>query len=198
MDTKNLLKIEHERFIVDLLYRTDNHALGYPIYKDLGLDICLAHPDMHEKLMQLPPLLEARKLKLVIFDIYRPLEVQRKFWEMLPDERYVDPPEKGSLHNRGVAIDCYLAQEDGTPLIFPTAPDGYIKGIEKDWDRWMAYLEKAHHTYVGVPEEKEACQNRDILREMMEQVGLEALKEEWWHYQLSDAYGYPIIDLFGA
>ncbi len=197
MDTKGLLKVEHERFIIDLLYRTDNHALGYPIYKDLGLNVCLAHPDLYEKLMKLPQLLEAEKLKLVIFDIYRPLEVQRKFWEMMPDERYVDPPEKGSLHNRGVAIDCYLAQDDGEPLVFPTTPDGYIKGIEKDWDRWMAYLEKAHHTYICKPEEREACENRDLLRAMMEQVGLEALQEEWWHYQLPDAYGYPIVDLYG-
>lgn len=196
MDIKNLIKVEHDRFIINLLYATDNNVLGYPIYQELGLDICLAHPDLYEKIMKLPPLLEEKSLKLVIYDIYRPVPVQQKFWDMLPDERYVDPPEKGSLHNRGVAIDCYLAQEDGTPLPFPTAPDGYIKGIDKDWDNWMAYLEKAHHTYVGTSDEKEACDNRDMLRNMMEKVGLQALNEEWWHYEIKDAYGYPIVDIF--
>ena len=194
----NLIELKHERFIVDLLYRTSNNLLRRPIYQDLDIDKCFAHPLMHERLMLLPEKLEKLDLKLVIFDCYRPVEVQREFWKILPDPRYIAPPDEGSNHNRGTAVDCYLAKSDGTPLLFPTVPDGYIVGMEENMETWLQYLEKAHHTYVGTPEEQELCENRETLKALMESVGLVSCTEEWWHYEIPNADRYEVIEYYNG
>ena len=46
-----------------------------------------------------------QNLKIKIFDAYRPVYVQKKLWECLPDPNFIAPPDKGSPHSRGVAID---------------------------------------------------------------------------------------------
>ena len=56
----------------------------------------------------------AKKLgyKLKIFDAYRPVNVQKKLWDILPDANFIAPPEKGSPHSRGVAVDLTLVDEN--------------------------------------------------------------------------------------
>jgi D-alanyl-D-alanine dipeptidase len=189
-----LVEVKHERFVIELLYATSHHLLNRPVYKEYGLDKCYAHPELFACLLRTTDRLKELCLKLKIYDCYRPVAVQREMWKILPDARYVADPEVGSHHNRGVAVDCYLVREDGTPLEFPTAPDGYIPGIEKDFDRWMAYLKKAHPEYQCLPEEAEKCRNRDLLRSIMEQAGLIIDTDEWWHYELPNAYDYPLIE----
>lgn len=191
-----LVEIKHERFIVDLLYNTPHHMLGRPLYSEFGLTTCFAHPDLFENLLKTVPRLQALKLKLMVYDCYRPVAVQREMWAMLPDPRYIADPEEGSHHNRAVAVDCYLVKEDGTPLEFPTVPDGYIPGIEKDFDKWMVYLEQAHHSYVCPPEDKQKCENRDLLRSIMEEAGFAVCPEEWWHFELKNAFDYEMIELY--
>ncbi len=189
-----LVAIDHPRLPVHLFYASEHNLFRRPIYRDYGLGKAYAHPLLAEKLYALTDRLAELTLKLVIFDIYRPLAVQQVMWDILPDERYVAHPSSGSNHNRATAVDCYLADEKGTPLVFPTEPDGYYAGAEQDLPRWIAYLDKAHHTYAGTPDEQPACRNRDLLRELMESVGLIALPEEWWHYELPDAETYPLIE----
>lgn len=188
------MPINHPQLPVKLFYASDHNLFRRPIYADYGLSECFAHPLMAEKLYALTPALQKHDLHLVIFDIFRPVGVQHVMWSILPDERYVAHPEKGSNHNRGTAVDCYLARPDGTPLLFPTEPDGYYAGAETDRTAWITYLDKAHHTYQGTPDEAEQCRNRDLLRTLMESVGLLSIPEEWWHYELPDAESYPLVD----
>ena len=47
-------------------------------------------------------------LGLNVWDAYRPLPVKQILWDMVPDERYVANPKKGSVHNRGAAVDLTL------------------------------------------------------------------------------------------
>lgn len=191
-----LVEIKHERFIVDPLYNTENHLLRKPLYGDFGLTKCFAHPDLFEKLLKTTDRLKDLGLKLFVYDCYRPVAVQRAMWAILPDPRYIADPEEGSHHNRAVAVDCYLVKEDGTPLSFPTVPDGYVAGMEEDFDTWMTYLERAHHSHVCTPEEKELCQNRDLLRSIMEEAGFAICEEEWWHYELPNSFDYDMIELY--
>lgn len=188
------MPINHPQLPVRLFYNSDHNLFRRAIYQDYGLDTCYAHPLMAEKLYSITDDLAALQLKLVIFDIFRHVGVQRVMWSILPDERYVAHPEKGSNHNRGTAVDCYLATLEGTPLVFPTEPDGYYTDAENDMDAWIAYLDKAHHTYQGTPSEAEACRNRDLLRRLMEKAGLLSVPEEWWHYEIPDAARYPLVD----
>ena len=46
--------------------------------------------------------------KIKIFDCYRPLDIQKRMWKIVPNPDYVANPSKGSIHNRGGAVDITL------------------------------------------------------------------------------------------
>lgn len=175
-----LVPLEGDRFVLDLRYATADNFLKKDVYKDFGLNRCYVHPDLETKLRKLADLLAEKKLKLVLWDCYRPLAVQKAMWKLVPDARYVADPKHGSNHNRGIAIDVSLADETGLPLAMPTSFDDFTP--------------KASPTSACVVEDKSKCENRGLLIELMAQVGLKPLSTEWWHYQLPEARSYPIID----
>ncbi len=177
-----LKKLDGDRFITDMKYNSEDNFLKKNVYKDFGIESAYVHKEVYDKLKALEPVLKEKKLKLVIFDAYRPLEVQKAMWKILPDSRYVANPKTGSLHNRGVAIDVALADEDGSYLEFPT-----------EFDSFEA---KAHHSYECAPEERQKCENRALLKSLMESTGLTAIRTEWWHYQLPNAKTYPILSIY--
>ncbi|MGZ3440554.1 MAG: M15 family metallopeptidase, partial [Polyangia bacterium] len=84
---------------------------------------CLLHDAVARRLADVQRELRARHLQLVAYDCYRPLSIQRLMWRLVPDERYVSDPAKGSRHNRGAAVDVTLADERGRPLPMPSAYD---------------------------------------------------------------------------
>lgn len=166
------------QFALDLRYNTPDNFLKKNVYADYGLNRCYVHADLAERLDKLAPLLKERGLKLVFWDCYRPLDVQKAMWKLVPDARYVADPNKGSNHNRGIAVDVTLADETGKPLKMPTAFDDFSA--------------KASPSYRCTREEQARCQNRDRLAALMAQVGLKPLATEWWHFQLPSK-GYPVI-----
>lgn len=193
MSDNPLVTIQHDRFITDLIYASTHNFLERAIYQELGITECQVHRDLYAVLLKTVDLLQYHKLKLCIFDGYRPMAAQQAMWQALPDDRYVANPATGSKHQRGTAVDCYLVTEDNIPLIFPTTPDAYDPVIEKDEALRMAYLEKASHSYPCLPEEADACKNRALLRSIMEQSSFIALEEEWWHYEIPNADDYPLL-----
>jgi D-alanyl-D-alanine dipeptidase len=177
---KKLQALEGERFIVDLRYNTDDNFLKTNVYKAFQLDHCYVHPDLYAVLQKLEPKLKEKGVKLVFWDCFRPLKVQQAMWKIVPDSRYVANPKVGSNHNRGVAVDVTLAKEDGTPLPMPTPFDDFTA--------------KASPNYTCKSEEKEKCENRDLLKKLMTESGLTILNSEWWHFQLPHAGKYPIVE----
>lgn len=177
-----LKEVKGDRFILDLRYNSDDNFLKTNIYKSFGLDKCYVRPEVEKKLQRLAVFLAKRRLKLVLFDCYRPVEVQREMWKIIPDPQFVADPEVGSNHNRGVAIDVGLAAEDGTPLSFPTPFDDFTK--------------RAAHSFVCPKAAGESCRNRDLLKRLMIKAGLKPFPSEWWHYQLSEPEKYPLIERF--
>jgi len=180
----SLVPLEGPSFQLDLRYATEGNFLKNNVYRDFGLDRCWVHPDLAAKLNRLAPLLEAKGLKLVLWDCWRPLAVQRAMWALVPDPRYVADPKTGSNHNRGVAVDVSLAKADGTPVAMPTAFDDFSP----------AAAAKASCK----PEHSSLCSNRGLLFELMAQVGLKPLASEWWHFQLPNANRYPIVEALDA
>lgn len=174
-----MIELKGDRFILDLKYNSTDNFLKRNLYAEFGLDKCYVHPDLYEKLVKLQQPLKELQLKLVLFDGYRPVEVQQQMWNAVPDERYIANPQKGSNHNRGIALDCGLAKEDGTYLEFPTEFDDFS--------------EKAWHAHVCSAQETQLCKNRDLLHELMKSIGLVTYPTEWWHYQLSQSAKYPIV-----
>ena len=158
----------------------------------------MVHPELHDRLMQLEKELIKQNLILVIYDAFRPLSVQKFMYETAPDylKPYIAPPplpdSKRGFHPRGVAIDCYLTDMAGKSLAFPTKPDAFYAGYEKD-PNYHIYLKKCHRDYDGPDITDEEKNNRALLEKMMQSVGLEGLPHEWWHFNLPNAWQYPLI-----
>lgn len=177
---KSLVKVTGDVFATDFRYNSDNNFLKKNVYKEFNLTECYAHPDLNDVLQKLAPLLKEKNLKLTFWDCYRPLEVQKAMWKIVPDSRYVANPKVGSNHNRGIAVDATLSKPDGTLLMMPTEFDDFTA--------------KASPNYACKADEKERCDNRKILIDLMAQVGLKPLNSEWWHYQLPNTSKYPLVE----
>ena len=181
-----------------LLYATKDNAFYRDMYSSFGLHEALVHPKLYECLMALEKQLAERELILVIYDAFRPLAVQKFMYETAPDylKPYIAPPpqpdSKRGFHPRGVAIDCYLTDLDGNLLSFPTEPDAFYPGYEKD-ENYVLYLKKCHRDYDAPDITQEQKNNRTLLEKMMQSVGLEGLPHEWWHFNLPNSWEYPLI-----
>jgi D-alanyl-D-alanine dipeptidase len=123
--------------------------------------------------------LESRRLRLVAFDGYRPLSVQRRLWEICPVPGYVASPERGSNHNRGTAVDVGLADAGGTLLELPTDHDDFG--------------EAAHHGFAGCS--AAAVANRELLLRVMRDAGFTENSKEWWHYDAPGAGEHEVLDV---
>ncbi len=162
---------------LDIRYATSNNFTGQAVYP--AAEAYLRRP-VAEKLAAVEAELETQNLGLKVFDAYRPLAVQKRFWEIMPDERYVADPQKGSRHNRGSAVDVTLVRRDtGIELPMPTPYDDFT--------------EKAGWAYTNFP--PEVLRNRELLREVMTRHGFLPFPTEWWHYDDAAWTNYSILDI---
>lgn len=193
-----LKKIHTPHIVSNLFYTTKQNAFYKDMYSEFGLKEALVHPALYEKLILLEPKLKQFGLKLVIYDAFRPLEVQKYMFETAPDylKPYIAPPpienSKRGFHPRGVAIDCYLTDLEGNELEFPTKPDAFYVGYEKD-PNFANYLKKCHRDYQGDDVSPTALRNKELLENLMKEIDLEPLPHEWWHFNLKEAWTYPLI-----
>lgn len=104
--------------------------------------------------------------RIKIFDCYRPLDIQKRMWEIVSNPKYVANPAKGSIHNRGGAVDITLVDVLGKELDMGTPFDFF--GIE------------ASHDYQNVS--KEVKKNRKLLKKIMKNENFNSFDSEWWHY----------------
>jgi zinc D-Ala-D-Ala dipeptidase len=114
-----------------------------------------------------------------IWDGYRPLKAQYIFWKLVPDERYVADPEKGSRHNRGCAIDLTLVDNNGKELDMGTEFDDFTQ--------------KADRSFKDLPQE--VLKNRKLLQEIMEKNNFIGWENEWWHFDFVDWENNPVLDI---
>lgn len=173
-----LVAMKGPHLIVDLRYATTDNFLHHDVYREFGLDQCYVDPQLKTKIDSISDDLKKHHVKLVFFDCFRPLSVQQAMWKLVPDSRYVANPKNGSNHNRGVAIDVTLADEQGQQLKMPTEFDDFT--------------EKAASTYPCAEDQQQACDNRALLKSLLTKAGLINIRTEWWHFELPNAKSYPI------
>jgi D-alanyl-D-alanine dipeptidase len=162
--------------LLDIRYATSNNFTGQVLYDS---PLCFVHHDLIEAIGALEEELNSKGLRLKIFDGYRPGEVSHIFWKVLPDERYIANPAKGSQHTRGIAIDVTLVDcRTNEELKMPTEFDDFT--------------ERAHHAFDDLPAEIRA--NRKLLKEMMIKHGFAGCSTEWWHYSWNSSKDYPLIN----
>ncbi len=161
---------------LDIRYATNNNFLKKRVYPEAR---CFLRYAAAIKLDSIQKELETIGLGLKIFDGYRPLDVQKQMWKILPDNRYVANPKNGSRHNRGAAVDLTLVDSSGNELKMPSEYDDFS--------------ERAHHDYQNLPSHVKI--NRWILKNIMEKYGFRAIQSEWWHYDLIGWEKFPIKNL---
>lgn len=161
--------------VLDIRYATAHNftkTILYPVAK------AKLRREAAESLAAVNRELHSRGLRLKVYDAYRPLAIQWKLWEVVPNEDYVADPRKGSRHNRGAAVDLTIIDSLGNELEMPTLYDDFT--------------EKAWHSYDALPEA--AKKNRGVLKDVMERHGFMPIKSEWWHYDFHGWEQFEILD----
>ena len=155
-------------FVYDMKYATEDNFLKAKVYD------CA---ECYLRLKTVQALVAANKAfikkgyRIKLFDCYRPLDIQKRMWKIVSNPEYVADPAKGSIHNRGGAVDITLVDKEGKELDMGTPFDFF--GIE------------ASHNYDKLTQKVK--NNRMLLKTIMSQNNFNALNSEWWHYNLQSA-----------
>jgi D-alanyl-D-alanine dipeptidase len=169
------LKQYSNDFVYDMKYATEDNFLKAKVYDCAE---CYLRYKTVKALIDANQSFQKLGYTIKIFDCYRPLSIQEKMWKIVPNPKYVANPAKGSIHNRGGAVDIGLVDANGVNVDFGTSFDFF--GIE------------ASHSYKFL--DKKIKKNRKFLKKIMEQNGFKALASEWWHYDFSRALGDKVSD----
>ncbi len=151
-------------FVLDLKYATTDNFLHQKVY---DCPECFLRISTTKALVKANQELIKKGFRIKLYDCYRPLDVQKKMWKILPGTNYVANPKKGSKHNRGAAVDLTLVDSFGNELDMGTKFDFFGR--------------EAHHTYLNLP--KEVLQNRKLLKETLAKYDFKSIYNEWWHYE---------------
>lgn len=155
---------DNSEILVDIKYATTDNFTKQVIY---DCPRCFLRPEISKALIQLNQgILERHGLRLKVWDCYRPLPAQQKLWDIVPNASYVTPPAKGSMHNRGMAVDITLVDKDGNEIDMGTPYD--------------YFGEEAHIDNENLP--SQVLSNRNMLQVMMKEIGFKTIRTEWWHF----------------
>lgn len=160
-------------FVFDMKYATADNFLKQQVYDCAS---CYLRLKTVKALIKANEQFIKKGYKIKLYDCYRPLDIQKKMWAIVPNSKYVANPAKGSIHNRGGAIDITLVTANGSELDMGTAFDHFGK--------------EAAHSYKGVS--KQVKKNRNLLKSIMTRNGFNAFESEWWHYNLKAGLNEPV------
>lgn len=162
------LKNYSNDFVFDMKYATENNFLKQKVY---ACEECYLRMKTIKYLIAANTEFQKKGYRIKLLDCYRPLDVQKKMWELVPNADYVADPKKGSVHNRGGAVDITLVDAKGKELDMGTPFDFF--GPE------------ASHKYQGFS--NKINKNRAYLKAVMLQNNFKSFDSEWWHYNLSES-----------
>lgn len=169
-------------FIIDLKYATADNFTGQNIYLSGECWI-----DRHTAgiLCRAKDIFKKGRYRVKIWDAYRPISAQKRFWEVLPDDRFVArPPDMAAIksfrptHMNGMCVDVTLTDLAGNEIEMPS-PFDTLTG--------EASLDYPGHTET-------ARKNGTYLRRVMESVGFVHYDDEWWHFYDMTGEPQPFAD----
>jgi D-alanyl-D-alanine dipeptidase len=160
-------------FIYDMRYATTDNFLKQQVY---DCDECYLRTKTVKALLKASEHFAKLGYKIKLYDCYRPVDVQKRMWKIVSDPQYVADPAKGSIHNRGGAVDITIVDVQGIELDMGTGFDHF--GPE------------ASHNYKQLS--PDVLKNRLLLRKGMEENGFSAFESEWWHYNLNGSTKDPV------
>lgn len=165
-----------EKVAIDLKYATTDNFMRENVYREFRQ--AFLHKLAFAKFEKATEHLKKQKpgFKFLILDALRPRSVQRILWSKVkgtPEEKYVANPDKGSMHNFGLALDLTIIDENGRWLDMGSGFDDFrevSQPIKED-----EYIEKGLLTATHM-------RNRLLLRDSMQAGGFLTIKTEWWHF----------------
>lgn len=162
-------------FLFDIRYATSNnftHQVLYPA------PICWLRYVAARDLVAAARFFKTKGVMIKMFDGYRPHAMQYVMWYVCPNPNFLSPPSKGSIHNRGGAVDLTLAKPDGSNLDMGTDYD--FCGPE------------AYTSNMNLP--MEVLENRHLLSDNLARYHFNMIRTEWWHFSHSMARAYDICE----
>jgi D-alanyl-D-alanine dipeptidase len=163
----NLKNYSHD-FVFDMKYATADNFLKEKVYP---CDECFLKVKTVKSLLEANKAFMEKGYRIKLYDCYRPRDIQKMMWKIVPNANYVANPKKGSIHNKGGAVDISLVDSLGVELNMGTKFD--------------FFGEEASHNYQNLSEEILA--NRKFLKEIMLQHNFKSFDSEWWHYNLNNS-----------
>lgn len=162
---------------VDLRYASTDNFTGEDLYAG-RLTKAYLHADAAEKLVRAVELVRGQQPQwsFLVFDALRPRSVQRRMWNHVkdtPQKIYVADPDRGSMHNFGLAIDLTLADESGGEVDMGTPFDSFQELAQPRHEE--RFLASGDLTLQQVG-------SRRLLRESMREAGFQGIPHEWWHF----------------
>ncbi len=171
----------------DIRYAGNDNFTGRPV-PGYEAPVCWLRREAAQALARVAASAAAEKLKLIVWDCYRPQQSTNAFLRWSADAgdqdakaRYYPRIEKRelfmrgyiarkSVHSTGYAVDVGLLNADGTPVDFGSTFDLF------DTRSVTSSLEVS----------AAARTNRARLANLMHQKGFRNYPGEWWHYALPD------------
>jgi len=163
-------------FEYEVRYATANNFIGEVLY---DCSVCLLQPEVAEALLNANQYFCEKGYRIKLYDCYRPLDVQKKMWAKVPRATYVaNPYGRGSIHNKGAAVDITLVTLDGCYMEMGSDYDFF--GRESHIDNYNFSAE--------------ILANRKLLREGMQKHGFGTVRTEWWHYSYRKNWSFPTLN----
>lgn len=161
---------------VELRYASPANFLGEDLYSPF--DCAWLHRDGAAALEQSAAWLADRGQgqTLLVLDALRPQRVQERLWAKLEGtglEIYLAPPERGSIHSFGMAVDVTIAGVDGRELDMGTPFDDLTELSHPVLE--VGHLEAGRLSQAQI-------RNRELLRAAMHAGGWQGITREWWHF----------------
>jgi zinc D-Ala-D-Ala dipeptidase len=163
-------------FIIDIRYASVNNFLGKAIYP---VEKFVLRIETAYKLIRANEEFKSYGYSIKVYDGYRPLSVQKIMWDSIQDENFIAPLPRGSVHNRGAAVDVTIVDNKGIEVEMPSDFDDFS---EKAWINYK------NTTTIAI-------KNREFLAEIMERNGFKRIESEWWHFGDTDYLKYPLQDI---
>ena len=165
---------------IDLRYASTANFMARDMYSPL--DCAWAHRDAIAGLQLAVGWLATQRpdVHLCVLDALRPQRVQEAMWAALagtPLSQYLAPPERGSIHSFGMAMDATLIGADGGELDMGTDFD--------DMTELSHPALEASFLSAGALDPRQIS-NRHLLREAMQRGGFHGIGTEWWHFDCGD------------